>query len=197
MPISPLSVSFLRAMPAAVLLLSLLLSEPPAFLLMAVGVVIFHELGHAVCLLICTGKLPVFCADGFGFRLFSKEPLSPHKEAFAALAGPLCNFICGILLFRMGGGWCLACGSIHMLYAFFNLLPITDLDGGRLLRFALSPFLPLGIRDGVCLFFSVSFLTLFYFFSLFAFYYAGIGLCGVFFAFFSFPWRKIFVFDDL
>ncbi len=191
------SSSLLRAMPAAVLLLSLVLSETPSFLLMAIGAVIFHELGHAICFLIGTGSLPSLRADGFGFKLISERPLNRMQEAVAAAGGPLCNLLLGILLFRTGNAWCISFGAIHFLYALFNLLPIAELDGAHLLRFALSSFLSAKKTNAVCLFLTAALASVFFFFSLFSFYYTGMGLCGAFFALFVFPWHPLFAFDDL
>lgn len=189
--------SLTQVLPPVILLLALSLSEPPAFLLMAFCALLFHELGHIACFLLLTGRLPKLSGDRFGIRLTGEEPLSPTKEALTALGGPLCNFLLGFLLFRLGGDFGVSFGSIHLLYACFNLLPIADLDGGRLLGDMLCLFFSLEQREKIRVFFTALFTALFFFLSLFLFYFTGMGLCGVFFSVFSFPWRQLFAFDVL
>ena len=53
------------------LFLSLILSEPPALLLMAFSAVLLHECGHVIVLFLLTREMPALKAEKFG--LHSKD----------------------------------------------------------------------------------------------------------------------------
>lgn len=111
------------------------------------SMVIVHELGH------------VFVATAYGYKIKEMEILpfggvaklehgrlgwNPRHEAMIAVAGPLCNFIMigiALFLFQMDLVAEPYLGSFirgNLLLAFFNMLPAFPLDGGRILRAALS-----------------------------------------------------------
>ena len=187
----------LRLLPLGALLLSLLLSEPLAMLLMAAGAVILHEAGHTLGFVFLTGALPSLEADRFGLRLMPPRPLLPSEELFIALFGPLFNVLLGTLLCKIGGSFFFSLGTMHFLFAFFNLLPYEDSDGGRVFHLLFLRLFSQRSARRADVLLSASTLSFFYFLSLYVFYFTGEGLSGVFFSIFSFPWHDLEHFDDL
>ena len=186
-----------RVLPSAALLLSLCLSESPAFLLMAVGAVLLHEAGHLFFFLLLTREPPSLLPSSFGIRMYAARPLLPHEETLITLAGPLINLSVGFFACRAGGEFLFSLGAMHFLFAFFNLLPMGGADGERLLRLLFSRLLGKERGETGVTLFSAFFSSFFFFLSLYVFYLSGLGLSGVFFAVFSFPWQKVFTLDDL
>ena len=173
------------ALPALGLVLSLVLSEPPAVLLLSVSAILFHEMGHLCCFLLLGLPRPALAANGTGVRLLPKLPLTPFEEGVIALGGPVFNLLASLLFFSLGGGFGALAGSLHLLYGLFNLLPFAATDGERILRLFLGYFSPKAAKKTVLLLSRVL-LTALFFFSLFLYYLTGYGLCGLFFSLFCY-----------
>jgi Zn-dependent protease len=119
------------------------------------GCVLLHELGHALMARrfgIGTADITLYPIGGVA-RL-ERMPRAPGAELLIALAGPAVNFaiaagIVGLFLlseFGIGLTWSL--GSflgelllVNLGLGLFNLLPAFPMDGGRILRAALSTML--------------------------------------------------------
>ena len=172
-------------LPALGLVLSLVLSEPPAVLLLSLGAILLHETGHLCCFLLLGLPLPRVTALGAGMRLLPKLPLTPFEEGLVAVGGPLFNLLASLLFFSLGGAFGALAGSLHLLYGVFNLLPFAATDGERILRLFLEFFFP-SKGKRIVFFLSRLFLALLFFFSLFLFYLTGYGLCGLFFSLFTY-----------
>lgn len=173
-------------LPAVGLVLSLFLSEPLSVLLLSLGAILFHELGHLCFFALCGLPLPRLTARGAGIRLLPATPLLPLQEGLICFGGPLFNFLAAFFLFRVvGGGFGTTGGGLHLLYGLFNLLPFANTDGERLLRLFLLFLFP---KEGkrVCRFLSLALLVFLFFFCLFLYYLTGYGLCGLFFALFCY-----------
>ena len=105
---------------------------------------LFHELGHYLVLRRWGVSLDGINISPFGaeMRLQSNCRLSYGQEMLAVAAGPVVNLLLGGAL-SAAGAYYLA--GIHLVLAFFNLLPIRPLDGGQLLwlsvAWAADPFL--------------------------------------------------------
>ena len=129
---------------------------PGFLLLMAVAVLIceegvllcgliaagIHECGHAAMLCITGGGLARLRLTLFGGVMEPARPLrlSPAKEAAVCLAGPGANLLT-VPLFALAGSrseWGYVLAGLSLSAAVFNLLPVSGLDGGRALLFALS-----------------------------------------------------------
>lgn len=100
----------------------------PVFLLSAA----VHELGHLVMVLLCGGKITRFRLSAAGGLLHYQLPARSCRNDFLiAAAGPLVGLLFSII-----------CGLIHLpllagagiLLNGFNLVPISPLDGGRMLE---------------------------------------------------------------
>ncbi len=183
-PPSHLFSCLLSFLPICSLFLFLILSEPISVLLLSLGAVLFHELGHLCFFVLSHTPLPHLAADGMGLRLVPSLPLLPRTEALICLGGPLFNFLAAFFSFRLiGGDFAMLLGSLHILYGFFNLIPFADTDGEKLLRILLLCFL--GEKgEKVASFLACAFLAFFFFLSLFLYYLTGFGLCGLFFVLF-------------
>ena len=117
--------------------------------------VVLHEFGHAVVAQKFGIQVPriVLLPIG-GMAEFDRIPESSRAEILIALAGPMVNALLVLLLFAVGvrfpAHWdalvfplTLAEFGRHLLamniaMGLFNLLPIFPMDGGRVLRAALS-----------------------------------------------------------
>lgn len=118
------------------------------------GCVLLHEFGHALTARrfgIATEDITLYPIGGLA-RL-SRMPRSPGAELLITLAGPAVNVAIAAVLFPIVGLMGTAADApiaefvrqvlwINVGLAVFNLLPIFPMDGGRILRAALSG--PLG-----------------------------------------------------
>lgn len=114
--------------PSVILWLSVLGYLHPRIVLPFLLSVLLHEAGHYLCLLVL--KQPprrvVFSLSG---ARMETPPLSYRQEFLTALSGPAVSLLLALTLprFPMLGGYSLC-------LCLFNLLPLGDLDGGRMLR---------------------------------------------------------------
>ena len=141
--------------PTAVLLVAVFALMAPIVCLAAVLLAaVCHEMGHYIALRLCGGRLEGLSVSAFGaqMRIRDRNRLSYGREALCVLAGPLVNVTLSWLM-SVGGKWreefYLFAGA-QLVLGVFNLLPLTALDGGRLLwigiAWATDPFL----ADKVC-----------------------------------------------
>ena len=94
---------------------------------------LLHEGGHLLALL-WLGHRPQEIAFGvFGMRMVQAvdTPLSYGRQAVVAMAGPLVNAVCALVLLYAGGSP--GAALVHTVLCLFNLLPIAPLDGGQAL----------------------------------------------------------------
>lgn len=97
---------------------------------------VLHEAGHLSAMLICGKKAEKIRLDYFGMKIDTdRHFLPPLREALIAFAGPLVNIILGLCFYLSGRTDCM---TVSLGLAFFNLLPITMLDGGHII----SAFFP-------------------------------------------------------
>jgi membrane-associated protease RseP (regulator of RpoE activity) len=135
------------AMAALVLLPSELPLAIPTLAALAV-----HELGHLFAFSLCREPSPRISFAIGGLRLFSQRNLSHAAEGVVAAAGPIANLLFGglcLLLSVIYGGareYLTVCALLQFSAGLWNLLPIGDLDGARILSALLSP-LSLGLAS--------------------------------------------------
>ncbi len=128
-------ISFL--FPAAITLLTVTSMKEAA--LISVVSAFFHELGHLAAIKKSGGKIKNIDFGAFGGRitLEGESGLSLKGEAFAAFGGPAVNFIlalimAGLLSFTKSEIFMLPL-AVNLGMGFFNILPVSTLDGGRIL----------------------------------------------------------------
>lgn len=141
----PVKISFL--FPAAMTFL-MVTSMKEAALISFVSA-FFHELGHLLVIKKSGGKIKNIEFGAFGGRitLDGESVLSLKGEAAAAFAGPAVNLILALMflsLFLLTGKEIFFLSlAVNSGMGFFNLLPISTLDGGRIL----SAFLHMHVSD--------------------------------------------------
>ena len=110
---------------------------------LAFGSVLLHELGHAVV----ARKLHVHVSGielGFlgGAAKMTNLPTTANAELMIAAAGPAVSLVLGGaglgLAALFGSSFLALIGWINLVIAGFNLIPALPMDGGRILRAALS-----------------------------------------------------------
>ena len=178
------SEALFRALPALVLLAYLVMTEPPAVLLLFLGALATHEWGHLVAFRLVGAQDPAFSIAGVGARLSPSLPLLPKDELWVALAGPLSNILFALLALRFGrGDFFLLLAAVHLLFGVCNLLPFGLTDGERVMRLLLARSFP-RFSERLTRVIGAIFLAFLFYFSLFLYYLTGNGLAGIFFSLF-------------
>lgn len=99
-----------------------------------------HELGHLAAIIICREKPECVSFGLFGMTIVRRSDITQnyYKEIFTAVSGPLANLIfalIGCLVYlKKGGELSLKITAVNFAIAFFNLMPVFGLDGGRALE---------------------------------------------------------------
>src|SRR5687767_5738358 len=117
-----------------------LFSSTPADILMLVGVLLFHELGHYVGMRLFNYQdVKMFFIPFFGAAVSGRATsVAGYKEAIVLLLGPVPGIALGVVL----GAVCMfrdlpqlrQLSMLLLALNAFNLLPLLPLDGGRLVQ---------------------------------------------------------------
>ncbi len=138
----------LRALPAVLLPLVLLLPGKPLEVLPTLAALALHECGHLLAFSLLREPAPAFSFSLGGFRFIASRPLSYRAEGWVAAAGPLANLAAAAILFLLSlpfpaaRAYLIFSAMLELSSAVWNLLPIADLDGARILSALLSPLPP-------------------------------------------------------
>lgn len=118
--------------------------------------VVLHELGHALAARayrIETAHITLYPFGGIA--AIRGLPRDPTQEAVIAIAGPAVNAVLfvafGALWLGFGGTWLAMLAAINLLMGVFNLLPAFPMDGGRIFRAAMTPWLGWQRASGVAI----------------------------------------------
>lgn len=145
----------------------LLLLDTPYLLPMAFAVCL-HEAGHLLCACVMRIRISRMEISMLGARMMvDGAALSYKKEFLLALGGPLAGALGFALCFPVALKYCelpffseglLPFSVISLALSVFNLIPIDTLDGGRMLRCAISHIFSFEIAERVmkiCTFFAL------------------------------------------
>ena len=103
----------------------LILALPLRWMLAVTISIAVHEYCHYLAVRLCGGHIYAMEISAFGLNMRTSS-LSPGKELFCALAGPVGGIILFVLSIRMPR--LALCALIHSAY---NLIPLYPMDGGR------------------------------------------------------------------
>ena len=125
----------------AIVLLSIFSGAGPlAILILAIGIfgsVALHELGHALVARAKGGYIHEIVLYPFGGAAkISNIPIRPIDEMMVAMAGPAVSFL--LMVFFNQIELFKGLGYLNGMLFFFNILPVFPMDGGRVLRAALT-----------------------------------------------------------
>ncbi|MHC4954050.1 MAG: zinc metalloprotease [Planctomycetota bacterium] len=110
--------------------------------LILLGVLLLHEMAHALTCLAVRGRQAIVSLWPWG-GVAHVERFSDAREAVVALAGPFANLAAALVFAFAGGEFTLALGrcsltdlafTCNLLMGLANLLPLPRLDGGCALR---------------------------------------------------------------
>lgn len=129
------------SLPIVVILASVIYGLTPLVaLILAVGIfgsVALHELGHSVVARAKGGYIHEIVLYPFGGAAkIANIPSRPKDEILVALAGPAVSLVLAILCYQVA--WLEFVGYVNGMLFFFNILPVFPMDGGRVLRAALT-----------------------------------------------------------
>lgn len=135
--------SFLSVHPSLILWLSLLFYIRPGLVLPFLGAMAFHELGHILALVLMK-KPPRRLTLTFAGARLEMPPLGYRQTIWAAAGGPVFSLLLGLLLPLAP-----ALSLYSLALGLFNLLPLSGLDGGRMLENFLLLRLPERKAEGL------------------------------------------------
>ena len=109
-----------------------------------VGLLLVHEMGHYLAAKkrgLNVG-LPTFIPFVGAWIQLKEQPMDAETEAFVGIAGPMLGsaaaFVCYMLARETGSGLLMALAYVGFVLNLFNLIPLSPLDGGRIVS-VISP----------------------------------------------------------
>ena len=101
-----------------------------SFLLCLLALMI-HEMGHISMILVLKEQISIFYILPFGFccRLKNQNQILNKKMIEILLAGPVASIVTSVLFL-----WTKEFALANFIIGLFNLLPISSLDGGRIVK---------------------------------------------------------------
>jgi len=105
-------------------------------LILCIFALILHELGHIITTYVLNEKISILKILPFGFscKLKNQNQIQKNKMLKILIAGPAVNFITAGLVFY----WTSKFAIINFLIGIFNLLPLYELDGMRIVSIVID-----------------------------------------------------------
>lgn len=123
-----------------------------------VGLLFVHEMGHFMAARqrgLDVGA-PTFVPFVGAWIQLKEQPIDAETEAYVGIAGPMLGsaaaFVCYLLARESGSGLLLALAYAGFVINLFNLIPVTPLDGGRIVSVVSPRIWLLGIPMLVAVF---------------------------------------------
>ena len=129
-----------------------------------------HELGHIAAAYLLGGRIRQLSYSAAGFKMQSGGSLSYAREIVVFASGPLCGLIASYIAAKLGFT---AFSGISFLLSVFNLLPLSLLDGGRILQNILLMKLDYITAERTAKIVDICVLTVFFAFSVYMLVYFG------------------------
>ena len=116
----------------AVIALYLLLDES-GFGLAALAACAMHETAHFIAMTAFGVPVEQLTLYGAGIRITSSkiDGIKPYRKAVILCAGCIANFTAAFVFWKMGK---YEAAAVNMFTGIFNLLPMGELDGARLMK---------------------------------------------------------------
>ena len=116
----------------AVIALYLLLDES-GFGLAALAACTMHETAHFIAMTVFGVPVEQLTLYGAGIRITSLkiDSIKPYRKAVILCAGCIANFAATLVFWKMGK---YEAAAVNLFTGIFNLLPMGELDGARLLK---------------------------------------------------------------
>lgn len=184
----------------SVLLLTAFIINNPLFAISAIITIALHEMGHIYAAKLIGVNFSEFTLSVFGAALRPENTLFSYAdEIFVCIGGPFINFITFTLLiplfFITSSSFILYVALSSLMLGALNLIPVKDMDGGRillaLLCLILSPSRAHKILTAIS-FFSI---VILWFFSVYLMLIASFGLSSFVFSLTLFS--KIFLAESV
>lgn len=129
----------IRIAPATLLFLIILALTRSLLLPATLFAALFHECGHLLAAKALDIRVARLEIDLFGAQIYPVGFIRSYRaEMLLAAAGPLFSLLLGVFLLPHGGAFGTELRNATFSFALFNLLPISDFDGGRILHATLS-----------------------------------------------------------
>ena len=160
---------------AAAGLFLLIFASSPAYGFAVLTSVFLHEMGHTSAALLLGKRILSVRIVPTGINIILSAPSSYAEELFIAAAGPLMNALYALIAVYMPYTLGATVRGVSLFLALFNLLPLSPLDGGRILTALLSPFFASALLRSFSSFCNLLLLTILWIFSLYIFFYSGIN----------------------
>jgi membrane-associated protease RseP (regulator of RpoE activity) len=131
-------------LPVLILLL-MLIFQPPGIVLSSLGAATLHELGHVVAAVLLRIPMRSLEVGAFGASLRVRDSLIPYpKEFLLCASGPATNLLTATVIaaFSDGHGCYSEIGewlaAVSLMLGILNLMPAEGFDGGRMLAVTLT-----------------------------------------------------------
>ena len=140
----------IRIAPATLLFLFLLAFDQSLLLSATLLAALFHECGHLVAARLLDIPIRLMEIDLFGAKIYPARFIPSYRqELLLAAAGPLFSLLLGVFLLPHSTAFSVAMRDATFSFDLFNLLPISDFDGGRILLLAVEGILRKPLKQKV------------------------------------------------